>query len=121
MIILNNLNKIQEKVFDIFVIISYILVIASYLGLSIEAKPLLLKIDNYVKIYICLFLIWRFNPLRSRYEFTNLDRKIAFTSGIFILTTSLLTNYLAIIENRLKSIKNYLEDKWSNADSNTSS
>jgi hypothetical protein len=98
MIIVKKLNKIQEKGFDIFVIISYILIIASFLGLSTSAEPLLIKINYYIKIYICLFLIWRFNPLRSHYEFTNLDRKITFTAGMFILTTGVLENYLPTIK-----------------------
>jgi hypothetical protein len=95
----DHLNKIQETLFDAFIFISYILVIISFIDSSIDAKTYLLKIDNYAKIYISLFLIWRFNPFRSHYEFTNLDRKIAFTSGIFILTTSILTNYISEIKN----------------------
>ena len=95
----DHLNKIQETLFDAFIFISYILVIISFIDSSIDAKTYLLKIDNYAKIYISLFLIWRFNPFRSHYEFTNLDRKIAFTSGIFILTTSMLTNYISEIKN----------------------
>ena len=38
--------------------------------------------------------MWRFNPLRTHYEFTDLDRKIAFSAGAFILTTTALNQYL---------------------------
>jgi len=109
MAFLKDLTKIQERAFDIFVIVSYILVIISFLGLSTRAEFLLSQIDFYVRIYICLFLILRFNPLRSYYEFTNLDRKITFTAGVFILTTSVLANYLSIIKNYLHSIKDKLK------------
>jgi hypothetical protein len=50
-------------------------------------------------------LIWRFNPLRSSYEFTTLDAKIAFNGGIFLLTTTALNQYLkTIAKNTTKEI-----------------
>lgn len=88
------LHKLQENFFDIFIVISYILVILSGLGLSKNAPMYLQSLDYYVRIYICLFLIWRFNPFRQKYEFTDLDRRISFTAGLFILTTSALNNYV---------------------------
>jgi hypothetical protein len=59
-------------------------------------------LDYYVRIYICLFLIWRFNPLRSTYEITSLDIKIAFNSGVFLLTTTALNQYLKRITDDAK-------------------
>jgi hypothetical protein len=105
MVFIKDLNKIQETAFDMFVIISYILIILSFLGLSSNASLILSKIDYYVRFYICLFLIWRFNPFRSYYEFTNLDRKITFTAGLFIFTTSVLSNYLDNIQQYVNVIK----------------
>jgi hypothetical protein len=98
MVFVKNLNKIQETAFDMFVIVSYLLIILSFLGLSSNASLILTKMDYYIRIYICLFLIWRFNSFRSYYEFTNLDRKIAFTAGFLIFTTSILSNYLENIQ-----------------------
>jgi hypothetical protein len=60
--------------------------------------------DYYIRIYICLFLIWRFNPLRENYEFTKLDRKIAFSAGLFILTTTALNQYLEQLKELLKNL-----------------
>lgn len=91
---MNGIHKIQEKTYDVIIYITYILIILSSLGLSEWAPKYLYNLDYYVRIYICLFLIWRFNPLRSKYEFTDLDRKIAFSAGIFILTTTAINKYL---------------------------
>jgi hypothetical protein len=82
------LHKWQERLFDIFVYVSYFLIIISSLGLSNSAPKYLQSLDYYIRVYICLFLMWRFNPLRTHYEFTELDRKIAFSAGFFILTKS---------------------------------
>ncbi len=96
------LHRYQEKMFDLFFIAMYLLMVLSSLGLSESAREWMSTMNVYFRIYICLFLIWRFNPLRSRYEFTNLDRKISFSAGVFILTTTFLNEYF----EQLKQILN---------------
>ena len=97
------LHKWQERLFNIFIYISYLLIVVSSLGLSQSAPKYLQSLDYYVRIYICLFLMWRFNPLRTHYEFTDLDRKIAFSAGLFILTTTAFNQYLDDIKNKVKT------------------
>jgi len=98
----SQLHRLHEILFNIFIVVSYSLIILSFLGLSQSAEKYLQSIDYYVRIYICLFLIWRFNPFRSSYEFTDLDRKIAFSGGLLILTTTALNEYLTDIKNVIK-------------------
>ena len=98
-----SLHKFQENLFNLFIIISWILILISAVGLSQSTPKFLKYLDYYIRIYICLFLIWRFNPLRSHYEFTDLDRKIAFSAGLFILTTTVLNQYMVDIINNLKN------------------
>ena len=98
----SQIHRLQEILFNIFIVSTYSLIILSFLGLSQSAEQYLQSLDYYVRIYICLFLIWRFNPFRSSYEFTDLDRKIAFSGGLLILTTSALNNYLTDIKNIIK-------------------
>jgi hypothetical protein len=83
-------------------------------GLFSSAPQYIEKLDYYVKIYISLFLLWRFNPFRDL-KFTDLDRKIAFSAGMFLFTTSavnqILMKYLDnarnIVQNNIKV--NFLE------------
>jgi len=98
------LHKWQDRLFTIFIYVSYMLMILSAFGLSEAAPKFLQSLDYYVRIYICLFLIWRFNPLRSNYVFTDLDRKIAFTAGVFILTTTALNQYVEELKSAVKNI-----------------
>jgi hypothetical protein len=98
------LNNFQEKMFTIFIYISYILLFISAFGLSKTAPEFLSKINYYASIYICLFLIWRFNPFRTHYEFTDLDRKIAFSAGLFIFTTTILNKYLNDTKDVIKHL-----------------
>ncbi len=99
------LHKYQERLFDLIIFASYFLIIISFFGISETAPKYLDNLDYYVRVYICLFLIWRFNPLRTHYEFTDLDRKIAFSAGVFILTTTALNQY---VEDFKTTIKKYL-------------
>jgi hypothetical protein len=100
----SKLHKWQERLFDIFIYVSYFLIIISSLGLSNSAPKYLQSLDYYIRVYICLFLMWRFNPLRTHYEFTDLDRKIAFSAGVFILTTTALNQYLDDFKNKIQNI-----------------
>lgn len=92
------LHKFQENIFDFTFLIIYILYFAIALGLSATAPKYLSFLDYYLKIYVSLFLIWRFNPFRH-VKFTSFDKKIVFNAGIFVLfaTTSIneiLINYV---------------------------
>ena len=104
MISKSNLHEAQSKFFNLFIYISYALLFISALGISQTAPKYLDTMDYYIRIYICLFLMWRFNPLREKYEFTDLDRKIAFSAGAFILTTTALNQYLEQLKGIAKKI-----------------
>ena len=93
--------KFQAKIYDLVIYITYFLMIASALGVSVYSPKYLDELNKYVRIYICLFLIWRFNPLRKTVTFTDLDRKIVFSAGIFILTTTILNEYLILFKNTI--------------------
>jgi cytochrome c biogenesis protein CcdA len=104
MISRSNLYEAQSNFFNLFIYLSYSLLFISALGLSETAPKYLDTMDYYIRIYICLFLMWRFNPLREKPEFTELDRKIAFSAGAFILTTTALNQYLVQLKEIAKNI-----------------
>jgi hypothetical protein len=104
MVFYKKLNDFQETFFDIFIYFSYILIVISFFGLSNIAPKFLDTLEYYIRLYICLFLIWRFNPLRHTHRFTDLDRKIAFNAGMFIITTTALSQYLDNIKGFLTNI-----------------
>jgi cytochrome c biogenesis protein CcdA len=104
MISKSNLYEAQSNFFKVFIYLSYSLLFISALGLSQTAPKYLDTMDYYIRIYICLFLMWRFNPLREKPEFTELDRKIAFSAGAFILTTTALNQYLVQFKETVKNI-----------------
>ena len=84
------IHTFQVYMFNLTFLLIYLLYFIIYLGLSTSAPKYLSFLDYYVKIYVSLFLMYRFNPFR-KIKFTKLDRDIAFTAGLFVLffTTSI--------------------------------
>jgi hypothetical protein len=96
-------HHFQDKMYDIVVYISWTLYIIIALGLSTNAPEYLDDLQKYIKIYVSLFLIYRFNPFRI-VEFTKLDAKIAFSAGVFLLATTAING---ILNNYLEQLHNY--------------
>lgn len=91
--ILFYMTRFQERVFYIAVSISYILYGLTLFGLYKKAPGYLYTLNMAMRMYVSLFLILRFNPYVIN-TFTDFDRKIAYTSGIFLLLTTTLTDIL---------------------------
>lgn len=104
MAINKKLHILQHKIFDAVLILTYILYAVIALGLSANAPEYLNMLEYFIKIYISLFLIYRFNPFRQ-VEFTDLDVKIAFNAGWFLLTTTIVGT---ILQQYIDNIKQYL-------------
>ena len=98
---------VQNRAFDIFIYISWILYFAILFGVSVNAPTYLDTVDYYAKLYVSLFLLYRFNVFR-KVTFTDLDRKIAFSAGVFLFATTalnqVLTQYLDPIKSKVSSM-----------------
>jgi len=103
-----NLHDFQASAFNYIIFASYFLYAAAALGLFAKAPEYLYSLDSYVKIYVCLFLIIRFNPFR-KIKFTDLDRRIAFSAGVYILTTTAITQ---ILITYVEQIQAFLKNKF---------
>jgi hypothetical protein len=90
---MKHIDKIQHNVLDFVTYFTYFLYIAVALGISATAPKYLDDLLFYTKLYVSLFLIYRFNPFR-RVQFTELDTKIAFGAGIFLLGTTAIDGIL---------------------------
>jgi uncharacterized membrane protein (DUF441 family) len=113
-----NITILQADAFNIFILISYATYFLLLLGIISKEPSYISTLDFYAKIYVCAFLLYRFNPLRKKVACNYLDRKIVFTSGIFLLTIS-ISNSLAIgyinktklqITKAVEKIKNKITD-----------
>jgi len=85
----DNITSVQNTIFNYVIFITYTLYFLIIFGISNRAPEYLETLQYWVKIYVSLFLIIRFNFLR-KITFNNLDRKIAFTAGLFLITTTII-------------------------------
>jgi hypothetical protein len=96
-----NIHRLHNKAYDIIIYITWFLYVVIALGLSANAPQYLEDMQYYIKMYVSLFLIYRFNPFR-RVTFTGLDAKIAFSSGVFLLATTAINTGLQKYTTELK-------------------
>jgi hypothetical protein len=87
------LYYIQMNGLNIFFILSWISIITLYLGFTLINPEYISSLTYYIKVYICLYLMYRFNVF-NKIKFTELDRKIIFSSAFFIFTSTALNQIL---------------------------
>ena len=100
-------QKWHQVIYNNLVIFSSIILILSLFGFSF-INPKYEHIVRYIiQIYIGFFLILRFNPFIRLQKLSKLqrtfDRRIAFSAGIYILSTSIIFSIIEWI--RLRSTK----------------
>ena len=91
---------VLDKTFDTIWIIIYMLYFGIAFGLSTQAPRWLSFFDFLIKVFISAFLIIRFNPY-NEIHFSNLDQKIAFSAGFFVLATTLTTKIMSVYTDDL--------------------
>jgi hypothetical protein len=101
------LYEIQNTAFDYIIFISYFLYFIIALGLSGTAPKYLHTLEYWVKIYVSLFLIYRFNFFK-KIKFSDLDRKVAFSAGLFLLSTTLLGQ---VLKNYIINAKTFVKSR----------
>ena len=90
---------------------SNLLYILTLIGIYNTAPEYLNTLQIFVKTIISIFLIVYFNPY-STHKFNEFDRKIVFTSGIYLLLTTTIFEIVSsfINKNIENNIKNPIEN-----------
>jgi len=96
-----SLNK--EEIFTYAIYLTYFFYIVIALGLSQTAPIYLQYLDSFIRNFVSLFLIIQFNPFNNIAEFTQFDRKMAFSAGVFTFATSSVNQLLMYSFNKVKT------------------
>ena len=103
----DHLTLVQVFAFNIFIFVSYATYFLLLAGVLTKEPSYLSALDFYARLYVCLFLVYRFNPLRKKVPFNYLDRKIVFTSALFLLTitisNTIASTYLDKVKTEVKT------------------
>ena len=73
--------------------LSWILYFIALFGITTFNPKYLDTLNLIIKVYVSLFLIVRFNPF-TKLKINNFDRNIIFSSGIFLLSTTAITEVI---------------------------
>jgi len=100
----------------------YILLVITIFTTNQYAPEFLDEINTVIKLFICIFLIYRFNPYFGTDNFDEFDKTIVFDSAFYLLSTTLIINFLEIFKKRFKRIiqyyQNYNKNKQKNKQKN---
>ena len=80
---------------------SYALFFAVLFGLWSYAPQYLSTLESILQLYVAGFLILKFNPLFGKETFDAFDRRIVFSSALFLLASSSIT---AILKSKADSL-----------------
>jgi hypothetical protein len=79
----------EVKFLQYFSFITKLTVVLFIIGFFQSKPTLIIQFNFVVKIILALFLIYRFNNYRKhKIEFTELDRKVCYSAGIYIILIS---------------------------------
>jgi len=92
-----------ESVFEITVFLIHVGYIALAIGALSEEPQILGIVDYWIKVFVGLFLMYRFNPY-VHIKFTEFDRKVIFSAGLFMFVTTIVNTYLRMYVQKAKDI-----------------
>ena len=103
------LYNLQLQILYVFSLITNLVIFLYIIGVFKNKSKLFERINFVIKIFIALFLVYRFNDYRrKKIEFTELDRRAGYSAGIYILIISFINYYNKYIDVlRSKMINSY--------------
>jgi hypothetical protein len=103
------LSEIQHFIIDWMGYITIIIFILLFVGIIQKEPTYFVEIIFIFMIFICLYLMYRFNDFRKNIKFTEIDRKVCFVGGTYLFFLSfadLIQVYTVTIKDKIQSILN---------------
>ena len=96
------MTPLHETIYTYILYASYALYAIVLFGITKFAPQYLEYLKNFIKIYISLLLIIKFNPfVKHSKHLSDFDRKVVFSAGIYLLLT---TSIISIVEVVLEKV-----------------
>jgi len=104
----------QHFIVDWMGFITFFIFILLFLGLIQKEPTYFVEATFFFKVFISLYLIVRFNDFRKNIKFTELDRKVCFLAGIYLLLfafADLIQDYISKLKPILKSYLPFINNQ----------
>ena len=92
-----------NKVLSYYTYLFNFMLVSAYIGVGVSKPIWMTTIDYYLKIFISLFLLYRFNPFRQQIIMQELDRRVIFTGAVIIFTSTILNKILLTYSEKYKT------------------
>ena len=96
---------VKHFIIDWMIYITFIIFILLFLGIIQKEPTYVSQVIFVFKVFISLYLMYRFNDFRKNVKFTELDRKVCFLAGTYLL----LFSFADLINDYSKKIKEFLK------------
>jgi len=94
---------LQLILYNISSLICFILIGLSAFNVSNTNTNIFLNnLEFYIKIYISLFLLWRFNMFRKNIKISELDKQLAFSCAFYLLSATILNKLFMKYKEKAK-------------------
>ena len=100
----NAVESIKKPTFLFTIGVTYVSYIFIFLGISYMLPTYIRAISNIMHLTICLFLIYKFNPLRKNQQLTETDSNLIFFAALFIIMSTSITEFALSFFNSLKGV-----------------
>lgn len=97
-------ESVKRPTFLFTIGITYVSYIFIFLGISYLLPTYIRAISNVMHLVICLFLIYKFNPLRTNQKLTETDANLIFFTAVFIILSTGITEFALAFFNSLKNV-----------------
>jgi hypothetical protein len=113
---MNKVKKFSELLFLYSINASYILYIIVLLGIGGFAPNYLDYLKAFLRIYVGFLLFINYNPFTYKErKFSDIDRKIVFSSGLFLLLSStIIGSFEAYLQD---NTRHFINSKMTNISS----
>jgi len=96
---------VKHFIIDWMIYITFIIFILLFLGIIQKEPTYVSQVIFVFKVFISLYLMYRFNDFRKNVKFTELDRKVSFLAGTYLL----LFSFADLIHAYSLKIKEFLK------------
>ena len=103
----DQLESFQNNALIYHAYLVYFIIFLTIIGIEIIEPKYMDTFNDWLKMYIALYLIYKFNSFRT-IKFTELDRRVVFTSGILLLSTTILNEMFNYFSNEINTLKTFI-------------
>jgi len=83
----------------------YILLFITIFTTNTYAPTYLDELNIIIKLFICTFLIYKFNPLTRNDTFDDFDKTIVFDSALYLLSTGLIISIIDLLRKHVNILR----------------